>query len=122
MDVRLIKSNADYERALARIESLLDAEPDTQEFDELEVFAALVHLYEGKHFSIDEPDPIEFLKNCMEFKGHKQRDFAVILHSRSRATEILKRQRKLSLSHIRIIHREWGVPVEPLVREYALEA
>jgi len=56
---RLIKNEKDYERALSRIEALMDAEPGTDEMDELELLTALVEMYEDRHYPISPPDPIE---------------------------------------------------------------
>jgi HTH-type transcriptional regulator / antitoxin HigA len=61
-----IKSNEDYQSALLRIESLMDAEEGTPELDELEMLASLVELYEDQHFPIDLPDPIEAIRFRME--------------------------------------------------------
>lgn len=44
--IRPIRSQQDYEAALARIDGLMNAEQDTPEADELEVLAILVELYE----------------------------------------------------------------------------
>ena len=58
MQTKLIKTNGDYQRALARIEELFDAEPGTDEGDELDLLATLVELYEKQIFPIDLPDPV----------------------------------------------------------------
>ena len=87
---------------------------------ELEVLALMVDAWEDTHHPIDDPDPIEFLKNVMEFQGYGQKDLAELLNSRPRASEILNRQRPLSLSMVRKISLAWQVPAEPLIREYSL--
>ena len=46
MDIRPIRTKRDYERALRRIETLMDADPGSDEGDELEVLATLVDVYE----------------------------------------------------------------------------
>ena len=66
MDIRPIKSTQDYERALARVDELMDAEPDTPEGDELDVLVTLVESYENKHFPIESPDPVEAILFRME--------------------------------------------------------
>jgi HTH-type transcriptional regulator/antitoxin HigA len=120
MNILPIKNVADYEATLERINQLMDAERDTPEGDELEVLALMVEAYEDTHYPIDDPDPIEFLKYVMESQGFGQKDLARLLNSRPRASEILNRQRPLSLSMIRLISQAWQVPVEPLLREYTL--
>ena len=66
MDIKPIKTDADYEEALNQIFALLDAEPGSPETDTLVLLSILVEAYESKHFPIDPPDPIEFIKFRME--------------------------------------------------------
>ena len=47
--IKPTRTEKDYEAALARIDALMDAEPDSAEFDELDVLADLIELYESKH-------------------------------------------------------------------------
>jgi len=56
MDVRPLRTKADYQDALKRLETIFDAEANTSEGDELETLAMLISDYESIHFSIDVPD------------------------------------------------------------------
>ena len=118
MDVSAIRTKADYAAALERINALMGAAYGTPEGDELDVLAMLVEAYEQRHFAIEAPDPVEFIKNVMEFLGIGQNGLAAILNSRSRASEILNRRRPLTLDQIRRITSAWHVPADPLVKEY----
>ena len=120
MNVRVIRNEADYAAALGRIDKLMSAKPNTPEGEELELLSILVEHYEQKHHAIEAPDPIEFLKNVMEFNGLGQSSLAIVLNSRSRASEILNRRRPLTLEQIRKISHAWKVPVDPLIQEYEL--
>jgi HTH-type transcriptional regulator/antitoxin HigA len=120
MDIKPIHTTADYENSLSRIESLMNAEPGTPEGDELDILVTLVDAYEEKHFPIAAPDPVEFIKNVMEFRGEDQAALARVLNSRPRASEILNRQRRLTLNQIRRIATAWNVPADPLIEEYEL--
>ncbi len=120
MDVKAIRTEEDYDKALGRIDALLDAEISTPEGDELDVLTTLVEAYEQEAFPIDLPDPIEFIKNIMEFLGVEQNELASILNSRPRASEILNRRRPLTLDHIRKITVAWNVPALPLINKYEL--
>lgn len=122
MDISTIHTKKDYKAAIARIELLIDAESNTPEGDELEILATLVHAYEEINHPIDAPDPIEFIKNVMEFRGYDQKALADLLNSRPRASELLKKLRPLSLKQIRLISGAWDIPVEPLIQEYKLQA
>jgi HTH-type transcriptional regulator/antitoxin HigA len=118
MEIRPIRTEADHRAALARIGELMGAEANSPEGDELDILATLVEVYEQKHFAIEAPDPVEFLKNVMEFLGLEQNELASVLRSRSRASEILNRRRPLTLDQIRRISSAWQVPTDPLINEY----
>ena len=120
MNIKPIHSEADYIESLTRIEALMDAKPGAPEGDELDILATLVEAYEENHYPIESPDPIEFIKNVMEFRGVDQSGFARILNSRPRASEILNRRRQLTLNQIRQITVAWKVPADPLIKAYKL--
>ena len=48
MDIKPIKTDADYRAALKEIETLMMAEPDTPEGEKLDVLVTLVEAYEQK--------------------------------------------------------------------------
>lgn len=118
MEIRPIKSDADYDKALERIYELMDAKKGSIEGDELEILSILVENYEKIHHSIDLPDPIEAIKFRMEQLGLKQRDLVDILGFPSRASEILSRKRKLTLDMIRQLNKKLSISTDVLVQEY----
>lgn len=115
MQMKPIRSEADYEAALARVGDLMSAEPDTPESDELEMLSTLVEVYENKRFPIALPDPIEAIKFRMDQAGLKQADLVPMLGSRSKVSEVLNRKRPLTLSMIRELHEKLGIPAEVLI-------
>lgn len=114
MTIKPIRTDADHTAALVRIESLWNAEPGTPEEDELDVLTVLVSDYEDKHWPILPPDPVEAIKFHMDQNDFRQKDLAKVLGGESRASEILNRQRTLSMENIRRIHRVWRIPLESL--------
>lgn len=120
MQIRPIKTVEDNEAALARIEQLWDAEPNTPEGDELEVLATLVNAFEEEFFPIETPDPIEAIKFRMEQQGLEDRDLVQFLGQRSRVTEVMNRQRRLSITMIRKLNTGLKIPLDCLVQEYQL--
>ncbi len=114
---KVIKTEKDYERALARINDLMDADPGTPEGDELELLVTLVELYEKAKHPIDLPDPVEAIKFRMEQLGLKQKDLIPHIGSRSKVSEVLSRQRPLSIAMIRRLNAGLGIPAEILLRE-----
>lgn len=115
MEAKLIKTEEEYNSALARIDELFDSVPGSKEFDEVELFMTLVELYEEKHYKIEVPDPIEAIKFRMEQMEMKRMDLAKYLGTRSRVSEILNRQRNLTLTMIKKLHKEFGIPAESLL-------
>ena len=118
--IRPIKSEADYDSALAVIDNLMGVAPNTPESDELEILVTLVEAYEAKHWPIDAPDPIAAIEHVMEARGLRQKDFAELIGSQPRASEVLKRRRPLTLAMIRALSANWNLPADVLVREYEL--
>ena len=122
MEIKPIKTEADYDSTLERIYAIFEAKPDTDEGDELDILTLLVENYERIHYPMEKPDPIEFIKYLMELRGVGQNELASLLNSRSRASEILNRRRPLTLAQIRKISNAWDVPVESMISEYELTA
>jgi HTH-type transcriptional regulator / antitoxin HigA len=121
MDVKPIKTEADYEAALAEIEQLFDAKSGTPEGDRLEVLAALVEIYEDEHYEIPLPDPIEAINYYIESRGLSRQDLEPYFGSRARVSEILNRRRPLSLEMIRRLSVGLGIPAEVLIQPYELQ-
>jgi len=120
MNISPIKTKQDHENALNRIEALWEAQANTPEGDEFDVLATLIHVYESEHYPIDAPDPVEAIKFRMEQQGLKDRDLVPMLGQRSRVTEILNKQRKLSITMIRKLNIMLNIPLDSLIKEYDL--
>ena len=118
MDIRPIRTEADYEAALAEIEALFNTAPETPEGDRLEILTTLVEAYEDQHYSIPEPDPIEALYYYMESRDLSRKDLAMYIGSRARVSEVLNRKRPLTLNMIRKLHTGLGIPAEVLITPY----
>ena len=115
MNVKPIKTKKDYETVLNKIEELLDAKPNTNDGDLLDVLTTLVEAYEQKHFKIAPPDPVEAIKFRMEQLGLKQSDIADVIGGKNRASEILNRKRELTAKMMRDLHRKFNIPAESLL-------
>jgi len=116
-DIRPIKTEKDYERALAEVERLMDAEPDTPEGDALDVLVTLIQAYEATRWPIDPPDPIEAIRARMEQQSLRPKDLEPFLGSSGRVSEVLDRRRPLTLAMIRRLERGLGIPARILIRE-----
>ncbi len=113
--VRPIRHDADYDAALARIDSLMDAPEGSAERDELEVLTTLVEVYEDEHFPIDLPSPIDAIQFRMEQAGLSQADLVPYIGSRAKVSEVLAGKRTLTLSMIRALNAHLGIPAEALI-------
>ncbi len=124
MDVRPIRTEADYRWALGEIEHYFDEEPvrGTLEADRFEVLADLIEAYEARHWSIEHADAVELIQYRMELGGFLAKDLAEVLGSKSRASEILNRKRAITLDMARKLHAAWGIPAEALIQPYRLDA
>jgi len=104
MDIHPIKTEADYQAALLRVDKLLDAQPNTPEGDALDLLTTVITAYEAQHYPILPPDPVEALVYWMETRDLTRRDLEPLIGSRARVTEILNRRRTLTLEMIRRLH------------------
>jgi len=118
MELRIIKTDKDYNNALKRFELIFNAEEGTLESNEADVLALLIKDYEEKHFIIEYPNPIDAIKYRMEQQGLTNSDLAKILGYKSRVSDIFHNTRKLSLNMIRKLYVELNIPLETLVKKY----
>ena len=118
MDIRPIKTEEDYETALAEIEQLFDASLDTSEGDRLEILTTLVEDYEDAHYSIPEPDPVEAINYYMESRDLSRKDLEPYIGSRARVSEVLNRKRPLTLKMIRRLNTGLGISADVLISPY----
>lgn len=120
MNIKPIKSNADYQTALKRLEVIFDAAVGSLDSDEADVHGVLIEEYEKKHYPIDAPDPIEAIKIRMVEMHLKQIDLVEEIGGKSRVSEILNRKRKLTLEMIRKLTPRLNLSPELLIRDYEL--
>ena len=118
MDIRPIRTHADYKAALKEVSRLVELDPDagSPQGDRLDVLSTLVQVYESREFPIDLPDPIEAIKFRMEQAGLTAKDLEPMIGQRNRVYEVLNRKRALTLPMIWRLHRGLGIPAESLVQ------
>ncbi len=110
MDIKPLRTNDDYEKALAEIDRLIDAEEGSPDFDRLDVLSTLVEKYEDEHEGIGPPDPIEAIHFAMEQRGLTAKDLVPSIGRLNRVYEVLSRKRNLTLEMIRRLHVDLGIP------------
>lgn len=115
MKIQPIRTEVDYDKALATVDRLWGAEPGTPAGDRLDVLLVLIEDYEARHHPIDPPDPIEAIKFRMEQMNLTRKDLEPMIGSRGRVTEVINGRRPLSITMIRNLHANLRIPLESLV-------
>ena len=115
-ELRPIRTETDYEAALAEVGRLWDAKSGTPTGDRLDVLVTLIEAYEDKHYPMDPPDPIEAIRFRMEQQGLTRKDLEPMIGTRNRIAEVLNRKRGLSIEMIRSLHDKLGISAEVLIR------
>ena len=118
MNIRAIKTEADYNQALKRLDEIFHAPKDSVEGDEAEILTILIEKYEDEYYPIEAPDPIEAILFRMEQMDMTKKDLADVLGYKSRVSEIFSKKRKLNISMIRKLHDKMNIPYESLISDY----
>lgn len=123
MDIRPIRTEADYDWALAEIAPYFDEvpAPGTTEADRFDILADLISAYEARHHPIEALGPVEMIAAYMEERGLQQADLAQVVGSVSRASEFINRKRPLTLAAIQKINSSWRLPADVLIQPYHLD-
>jgi HTH-type transcriptional regulator / antitoxin HigA len=120
----LIKTDEEYEIALARISVLLNTSKGPPEDEELELLSVLTVNYEKIRYAMDEASALDIIKFCMKYHNYDESDLTVLLNklgntsSALRAKSILNGMvKQLSLEEIKLIHNAWRIPTDVLIRD-----
>jgi len=114
---KIIKSVAEYEIVLARIEEIMDAAQGTPEGDELELLSLLVEKYEETNFSLPKADPIDVIQYYMKQRGLKYKDLIGIIGDKTLVSKIINRERKLNLRMVKNLHDQMNIPYALLLQD-----
>lgn len=120
MELKPIRTRKDHKLALAEAERLWDAPDKSPEADRLAVLAMLIEDYEKRHYPIRDPDPIEFLNYVIESRGLTRKSLEPYIGPRGRVSDILNRNRPLTLEMIRRLADGLKLPVDVLIQPYSL--
>lgn len=117
MDLHTIKTEKDYNDALAAIDNLLNCPENSEEAEKLELLSILVEDYEKKHYQIDAPDAISAIKQRVEQLGLTRKDLEKSIGSRGRVSEVLNKKRSLTLNMIRKLNKNLNIPADILIQD-----
>ena len=116
VDIRPIKTKADYRAALKRVEKLMGAKSNSAEGELLDVLVTLIEAFERKHYPVDLPDAVEAIKFEMDRRGLTVKDLEPVIGKANRVYEILSHKRPLTLQMIQRLHSGLGIPAESLIK------
>ena len=114
-EISPIKTERQYRHALKQIDSLIDAAPNTRDFELLEIISILVDDYENKHYKIEPLDPIEAIKYEMSEQGLKQKDLIKYFGSKEMVSQVLNKKRPLTLRMIKNLYHNFGISADSLL-------
>lgn len=114
--IKPIRNEADYELALKDIDDCLDAAACSPERERLEVLTVLVDDYEAKHHPISPPEPIAAIEFVLEQRGLSRKDLEDVIGSSGRISEVMNKQRPLTLAMIRKLVEKFDLPADVLIR------
>jgi HTH-type transcriptional regulator / antitoxin HigA len=116
MEVRPIRSEADYRVALTQVSDLvdLDPHPDSPEGERLELLSTLVEAYEARRYPMELPDPVAAIRFHMDQTGMSVADLVPYIGPRHRVYEVLGGKRPLTMPMIRRL-MTLGIPASSLV-------
>jgi HTH-type transcriptional regulator/antitoxin HigA len=69
MNLKPIRTETDYQQALKEIEQLFDAQPNTPEYEKLDILTTLLEVYEQKNYPIDPPSPVAAILYYLESRN-----------------------------------------------------
>lgn len=117
----LLETEADYQKAIDRYETIRESAKDTVEFKEKHLLAFLINHYEEQQWEMPEVDPIELIKIRMEEFGYKATDLAKEYGDKGTISKVLNYKQALSLTMIRKFSKLLRIPIEALTKEYRLQ-
>ena len=119
MEIRPLRTEADYQAALEVVARYFDQEPElgSVEGDRFELLLMVIEAYESKYYAIDTPDPVDAIKFRMEQAGLTPKDLQPMIGQSNRAYEVLNYTRPLTLPMIRRLKHSLGIPADALIGE-----
>jgi len=120
MNIKPIRTEKDYEKALKRLEKIFDSSPKSKEGDEAEILSLLIEDYENQYYPIEALDPIEAIKIRMEELKIKQKDLVGVIGGKSRVSEVLNKKKRLTVDMIRKLEKILHLSASILVTNYKL--
>jgi len=113
----VLRSEAEYEAAIAEIERLLDedVEVDNDGYERLEFLSVLVEHYEDERYPMGGVTPRQAVAFMLEQKGMTRSDLEEVMGGKSRVSEFLNGKRELSKAQVEGLWRLLEIPADVLL-------
>ena len=114
----VLRNEAEYDAAIAEIETLLDMDPraDSGDYERLKFLSVLAEAYEREHYPVPDVSPQEAVDFMLEQKGMTRADLASLMGGRSRVSDFFSGKRPLSRGQIERLRDVLGIPADLLLQ------
>ena len=108
---RPIHDAAEYNNALELLDALVGHKLNKDQLDYVEAMTTLIGAYEDEHHAINTSNisPQDALKYLLEQNDMTASDLGELLGNRSLGSKILRGERELSKSHLRVLSNRFKV-------------
>lgn len=115
-NIKPIRTEEEYEVALARVYSLMDSEPGTPEGEELDLLGDLVELYEYRNIPMPVPEGRALLEFWIYEKGWTAQRINDLLDGQGDINELMCGEQTMTPEIAETLHRHLGIPASELLR------
>lgn len=114
----VLRDEAEYDAAVQEIDQLLDADPSpgSDDYERLEFLSVLVRAYEDDNVPFEDASPQQVIDFMLEQQGKTRGDLADLMGGRSRVSDFYKGKRPLSLTQIKRLNSDLGIPADLLLQ------
>ena len=112
MNWKILKTEEEYQAAIARTLAIFNCSNNTPESDELAVLLLLVKDYEEKHIQLPKLNILDVIKLKMEERGMNAKDLEPIIGSKGHVSSILSGRREITLNMAQKLKDYFQLPAD----------
>ena len=117
LQIKQVRTEAEFEAALARIDDLINCAPGSTEETELIRISELVIAYEDEHYPMDSPpNPHSMLEFMLDQQMVTRERLIPLAGGDAALDAILEEREALTPELIQVVHERFGTPVEELLK------
>ena len=117
LEVEQIRTEAEFEAALARIDELINCAPGSTEEAELIRISEMVIEYEDEHYPMDgDPNPHAMLEFMLDQQMVSREQLISLAGGDAPLDAILQEREAITPELAQVLHERFGTPVEELIK------